>query len=124
MDYEVFLVSRIREEWVRTGNVTESIASGLQNTAKLITSAALLLIVVVGGFIFSSVTLVKMIGVGLVIAIIVDAIIVRGLLVPAAMKLLGRWAWWAPGPLARWWDRFGMKESGDARPEAPALPLR
>ncbi|WP_248924969.1 MMPL family transporter [Paenibacillus hamazuiensis] len=90
MDYEVFLLSRIREEWVRSGDPVESVALGVQRTAKIITSAALLLIVVVGGFVLSSVTLMKMIGVGLVIAIVVDATIVRGLLVPATMKLLGR----------------------------------
>jgi uncharacterized membrane protein YdfJ with MMPL/SSD domain len=113
MDYEVFLLSRIREEWDRSHDAVESVALGVQRTAKIITSAALLLLIVVGGFILSGITFMKMVGVGLVIAIIVDATIVRGLLVPATMRLLGKWAWWSPKPLARWWERYGVKE-GDS----------
>jgi RND superfamily putative drug exporter len=113
MDYEMFMLSRIREEWNRSRDPIESVAIGVQRTAKMITSAALLLLVVVGGFILSGITFMKMVGVGLVIAIIVDATIVRGLLVPATMRLLGKWAWWSPKPLARWWERFGVKE-GDS----------
>ncbi|UUZ96289.1 MMPL family transporter [Paenibacillus sp. P25] len=123
MDYEVFLLSRVREEWVRSGDPVESVALGVQRTAKIITSAALLLVIVVGGFILSNVTLMKMIGVGLVIAIVVDATIVRGLLVPASMRLLGRWAWWAPKPLAAWWDRYGMKEGEETAPRSPSYPI-
>lgn len=111
MDYEVFLLSRVREEWEATGDPVESMAIGLQRTAKIITSAALLLVVVVGGFTASSILFMKMIGVGLVIAVVVDATVVRGLLVPATMALLGTWAWWAPAPLARWWSRYGFRES-------------
>jgi RND superfamily putative drug exporter len=120
MDYEVFLLSRVREHYARTGDTAESMAVGLQRTAKIITSAALLLVVVTGGFVLSQVTLMKMIGVGLVIAIVVDATIVRGLLVPATMRLLGRWAWWAPAPMARWWRRHGIRE--DDEPDPVALP--
>ncbi|MER7477647.1 MMPL family transporter [Streptomyces sp. NPDC126510] len=116
MDYEVFLLSRVREEWERSGDPIESVALGVQHTAKIITSAALLLVVVVGGFMTSSILFMKMIGVGLVIAVIVDATIVRGLLVPATMALLGKWAWWAPAPLARWWSRHGLRESGSDGP--------
>ena len=110
MDYEVFLLSRIREQWMLTGDPVESVAVGLQRTAKIITSAALLVVVVVGGFTVSGVTFMKMAGIGLVIAVVVDATIVRSLLVPATMRLLGRYAWWAPRPLARLWDRFGVRE--------------
>ncbi|MFF4622202.1 MMPL family transporter [Nonomuraea jabiensis] len=121
LDYEVFLVSRIREEWDRTQDSAESVAVGTHRSAGVISSAALLLIVVVGGFALGEVTLMKMIGVGLVIAIAVDATIVRGLLVPATMRLLGRWAWWAPAPLARWWARHGLRENGDpSRAPEPA----
>jgi uncharacterized membrane protein YdfJ with MMPL/SSD domain len=120
MDYEVFLLSRVKEEYDRTGDVAESMAIGLQRTAKVITSAALLVAVVVGGFILSGVTFMKMAGVGLVIAVIVDATIVRGLLVPATMRLLGRWAWWSPAPLARWWKRHGVTESARPLPAEPA----
>jgi RND superfamily putative drug exporter len=93
-------------------------ALGLQRTAKIITSAALLLVVVTDGFVLSQVTLMKMIGVGLVIAIVVDATIVRGLLVPATMRLLGKWAWWAPAPMARWWRRHGIREDDEPDPVA------
>ncbi|KIL38078.1 membrane protein [Gordoniibacillus kamchatkensis] len=110
MDYEVFLLSRVREEWVRSGDPVESVALGVQRTAGIITSAALLLIVVVGGFMTSGITFMKMIGVGLVVAIVVDATIVRGLLVPATMRLLGKRAWWSPAALAGWWERYGIKE--------------
>ncbi|ANP48279.1 RND superfamily putative drug exporter [Streptomyces griseochromogenes] len=111
MDYEVFLLSRVREEWEVSGDPVESMALGLQRTARIITSAALLLVVVVGGFMTSSILFMKMIGVGLVIAVVVDATVVRGLLVPATMALLGKRAWWAPAPLARWWSRYGLRES-------------
>ncbi|WP_026877747.1 MMPL family transporter [Jiangella gansuensis] len=116
MDYEVFLVSRIREQWDRTGDHVESIATGVQKTAKIITAAALLLVIVVGAFATSGVTFIKMVGVGLVVAIIVDATIVRALLVPATMRLLGTRCWWAPGPLRRWWDRHGLREYDAAEP--------
>jgi RND superfamily putative drug exporter len=112
LDYEVFLVSRIREEWDRTGDSAESVAVGVQRSAGVISSAALLLLVVVGGFALGDTTLMKMIGIGLLIAIGVDATIVRGLLVPATMRLLGRRAWWAPAPLARWWSRHGAHGGG------------
>ncbi|MFF4992604.1 MMPL family transporter [Streptosporangium saharense] len=114
MDYEVFLLSRIREEMERTGDPVESIALGVQHTARIITSAALLLVVVVGGFVISGITFMKMAGVGLLIAVIVDVTIVRGLLVPATMRLLGRAAWWAPAPLRRVWEKFGVREVSDA----------
>lgn len=110
MDYEMFLLSRIREEWSRSGDVVESVAMGVQRTAKIVTSAALLLLVVVGGFVLSNISFMKMVGVGLIIAIVVDATLVRGLLVPATMRLLGKWAWWSPAPLAKWWERHGIKE--------------
>ena len=113
MDYEVFLLSRIREEYDRTGDNTRAVALGLQRTGGIITSAALLLIIVVGAFATSGIVFVKMIGVGLVIAILIDATVVRALLVPATMRLLGRANWWAPGPLARWWQRYGFRESDD-----------
>ncbi|WP_256104948.1 MMPL family transporter [Streptomyces sp. ODS05-4] len=127
MDYEVFLLSRVREEWEKGGDPIESVALGVQRTAKIITSAALLLVVVVGGFMTSSILFMKMIGVGLVIAVVVDATIVRALLVPATMALLGRWAWWAPEPLARWWSRHGLRESApDAlgAPDGPGGPAQ
>jgi len=113
MDYEVFLLSRIREQWDRTGDNTLAVAGGLQRSGKIITSAAVLLIVVIGAFATSGIVFIKMIGVGMIIVIVVDAAIVRTLLVPATMRLLGSWNWWAPGPLARFWARHGIRESGD-----------
>lgn len=103
MDYEVFLVARIREELDRTGDLRAATAAGMQNTARIITTAAGLLIVVTGGFIFSEITVMKVIGVGLVLAVLVDVTLVRGLLFPATIRLIGPRIWWAPGPLARWW---------------------
>ena len=118
MDYEVFLLSRVREQWDRTGDNTAAVATGLQRTGRIITSAALLLVVVIGAFSTSGIVFIKMIGIGMIIAIVVDATIVRALLVPATMRLLGRWNWWAPRPLARIWDRHRLRE-GDAVLELP-----
>ncbi|GAA0800945.1 MMPL family transporter [Spirilliplanes yamanashiensis] len=119
-DYEVFLLSRVREEWDRTGDNTSAVATGLQRTGRIITAAALLLIVVVAGFATGGVTVIKTIGVGMIVAIIVDATLVRALLVPATMRLLGRWNWWAPGPLARVYRRYGISESEPAPRREPA----
>ncbi len=100
MDYEVFLLSRIREEWDRTHDNTTAVALGLQRTGRIITSAALLLAVVIGGFATSGIVFLKMIGVGMLVAVLLDATVVRALLVPATMRLLGTANWWAPAPLA------------------------
>jgi uncharacterized membrane protein YdfJ with MMPL/SSD domain len=120
MDYEVFLLSRVREQWDRTGDNTTAVATGLQRTGGIITSAALLLVIVIGAFSTSGITFIKMIGVGMVIMLLLDATVVRALLVPATMRLLGRSNWWAPSPLARFWDRYGHREHG--HPPAPAGP--
>jgi uncharacterized membrane protein YdfJ with MMPL/SSD domain len=117
-DYEVFLLSRVREEYDATGDNTRAVATGLQRTGRLITSAALLLIVVVVGFATGEIAFVKLIGIGMIVAILVDATLVRALLVPATMRLLGDWNWWVPGPLARVYRRYGLGES--PAPPAPA----
>lgn len=120
MDYEVFLLSRIREQWDR-GNATGrgdndlAVATGVQKTGRIITSAAVLLAVVIGAFATSGIVFMKMLGIGMLVALLVDATVVRALLVPATMKLLGRWNWWAPAPMARWWSRYGFRET-----DAPA----
>jgi len=111
MDYEVFLLSRIREEWDATGDNTVAVANGLQRTGAIITSAALLLVIVIGAFATSGITFIKIIGVGMIVAIIVDATVVRALLVPATMRLLGNANWWAPAPLKRVYARYGIKEA-------------
>ncbi|GHO42565.1 MMPL family transporter [Ktedonospora formicarum] len=97
MDYEVFLLSRIREEWLHTHNNRQAVALGLEKTGSVITNAALLFIVVTVSFTFTTLTVTKEIGVGMTAAVLVDATIVRSLLVPATMRLLGRWNWWLPG---------------------------
>jgi trehalose monomycolate/heme transporter len=112
-DYEVFLLSRIREEWDRGADNTTAVAKGLQYTGQIITSAALLLIVVVIGFAAGDIAFLKLIGIGMVVAIAVDATLVRALLVPASMRLLGRWNWWAPGPLRRLYRRYGIRETAE-----------
>ena len=125
MDYEVFLLSRIRERYDTTGDNTEAVASGLQRTGGVITSAALLLVIVVGAFSASGITFIKLMGVGMIVALIVDATIIRVMLVPATMRLLGRANWWAPGPLRGLYARYGIRE-GDGDPAArqprPSLP--
>ncbi len=97
MDYEVFLLSRIREEWERSKNNRLAVARGLERTGGVITSAALLFIIVTGAFTFTRTIVTKEIGLGMTIAVLVDATIIRSLLVPAAMRLMGRWNWWLPG---------------------------
>ncbi len=119
MDYEVFLLSRIREEWDSSHDNRQAVSRGLQRTGRIITSAALLFVVVVGAFATSGIVFIAMIGVGLTVAVLVDATLVRALLVPATMTLLGRWNWYAPAPLQRWWQRHGIREG---EPEL-ALPV-
>ena len=121
MDYEVFLLSRIRERYDQTGDNTAAVASGLQRTGGLITSLALLLIIVVGAFSASGITFIKLMGVGMIVALLVDATIIRVLLVPATMRLLGRANWWAPRPLRRLYARYGIRE--EIRPERAGVPV-
>jgi RND superfamily putative drug exporter len=121
-DYEVFLLSRMREEWDRTGDNVAAVAGGLQRTGRIITSAALLLVIVVGGFATGQILFIKMIGFGMIVAIIVDATIVRALLVPATMRVLGRVNWWLPRPLERFYRRYGIKESETPAPVLEPVP--
>jgi uncharacterized membrane protein YdfJ with MMPL/SSD domain len=97
MDYEVFLLSRIREEWLRTRNNRYAVARGLEKTGGVITNAALLFVIVTGAFTFTRVIITKETGLGMTAAVLIDATIIRSLLVPATMRLLGRWNWWLPG---------------------------
>ena len=118
MDYEVFLLSRIKEVHDETGDNDLAVAVGLQRSGRIITSAALLIVVVFAGFAAGEVLAIKQLGVGLAIAVIVDATLVRTLLVPATMKLLGERNWWAPAPLRRFHDRYGLHEA----PSSPMVP--
>ncbi|GAA1138048.1 MULTISPECIES: MMPL family transporter [Streptomyces violaceusniger group] len=122
MDYGVFLLSRIKEEYDRTGDHQAAVEFGLRRTGGLITAAALILAVVMVGIGTSRVTNTKMLGLGIALAVLMDAMVVRGLLVPAVMKLTGRATWWAPGPLRRLHTRFGLNEgeSTDAATDGDA----
>ena len=117
MDYEVFLLSRVKEEYDRSGDNTQAVAKGLQHTGRIITSAALLFIVVTGAFATADIVIIKSLGVGMAVAVALDATIVRALLVPATMRLMGRYNWWAPRPLKWLWERFGLKDL-----EGPSAP--
>ncbi|MET0323883.1 MAG: MMPL family transporter, partial [Ilumatobacteraceae bacterium] len=114
MDYEVFLLARIKEAWDETGDNDVAIATGLDRTGRIITSAAALLIIVFAGFAAGELVLIKQLGVGMAVAVIVDVTIVRTLLVPATMTLMGRWNWWSPAPLRRLHARFGLDETDQA----------
>jgi RND superfamily putative drug exporter len=118
MDYEVLLLSRMQEAYRRHRDNTEAVAEGLSRTARVITGAAVIMVTVFAAFALADTVTIKSIGVGMAIAVLIDATIVRMLLVPATMRLLGDWNWWAPGPLGRFADRLGFShvedESGDA----------
>jgi RND superfamily putative drug exporter len=102
MDYEVFLLSRVREEYVRTGDNRRAVADGLANTARVITAAAAIMVTVFGAFVMEDAVFLKLAGLGLATAVFVDATVVRMVLVPATMELLGDRNWWLP----RWLDRL------------------
>jgi putative drug exporter of the RND superfamily len=102
MDYEVFLLSRMKEVYDRTGNNREAVAHGLERSGRIVTSAALVVVVVAGSFAFADIVLIKALGLGVAIAVALDATVVRALLVPATMRLLGDWNWWIPRRLERW----------------------
>jgi uncharacterized membrane protein YdfJ with MMPL/SSD domain len=113
MDYEVLLLSRIQEAYRRTHDNTAAVAEGLARTAGVITGAALIMVSVFASFALADTITIKSIGVGMAIAVLLDATIVRVLLVPATMRLLGHWNWWAPGPLQRFADRLGFDHVED-----------
>lgn len=127
MDYEVFLLARIRENWLALraagGNTARvdndaAVALGLARTGRVITAAALVMSISFAALIAAEVSFMRMFGVGLTLAVLVDATLVRMVLVPAFMHVLGGWNWWAPKPLARLHDRFGISESGEPEPES------
>ncbi|MHB8464386.1 MAG: MMPL family transporter [Acidimicrobiales bacterium] len=120
MDYEVFLLSRIKEEHDGGADTGASVAAGLEHTGRIVTAAAALLAVVFVAFATSHITFIKLFGLGLALAVLMDATLIRGTLVPAFMRLAGNANWWAPGPLRRFHDRFGISESAPQEP--PAAP--
>ena len=113
MDYEVFMLARIKEAYDATGDNDHAVAVGLQRSGRIITSAALLIVIVFAGFATGEIVAMKQLGLGLALAVVIDATVVRTLLVPATMKLMGRWNWWAPEPLARLHRRIGLREGTD-----------
>ena len=119
MDYELFILARMRETWLRTGDEREAVVTGLRRSGRVVSCAALLLAVVFGAFMTGGFAPILQIGLGLTLAVLIDATLVRMLLVPATMALLGRRAWWAPERLRRAHDRFGLHE--EAPPSEPEL---
>ncbi|MEE1765967.1 MMPL family transporter [Streptomyces sp. SP18BB07] len=122
MDYGVFLLSRIKEEYDHTGDHTASVRFGLQRTGGLITAAAVILAVVMIAIGTSRVTNTKMLGLGIALAVLMDAMVIRSLLVPAVMRLTGRATWWAPPPLRRFHNRFGLTEAAPPTPTPEPQP--
>jgi putative drug exporter of the RND superfamily len=118
MDYEVFLLSRVREEYVRTGDNRRAVADGLANTARVITAAAAIMVTVFGAFVMEDAVFLKLAGIGLATAVFVDATVVRMVLVPATMELLGDRNWWLP----RWLDRLLPRVDVEGEASAPVPP--
>jgi RND superfamily putative drug exporter len=117
-DYSVFLLSRIKEARDGGASETASVAIGLERTGRIVTAAALLFAIAIGAFATSEIIFVKQNGIGTALAVLLDAMLVRALLVPSLMELLGRWNWWAPRPLRRLHDRIGIGETTTGEPQA------
>jgi uncharacterized membrane protein YdfJ with MMPL/SSD domain len=113
-DYAVFLLSRIKEARDNGASDSEAVAIGLERTGRIVTAAALLFAVAIGAFATSEIIFIKQNGVGTALAVLIDASIIRALLVPSLMELLGKWNWWAPAPLRRVYERFGISEASTA----------
>jgi uncharacterized membrane protein YdfJ with MMPL/SSD domain len=125
-DYGVFLLTRIKEGRDEGLSNDDAVAIGLQRTGQIITAAAMLFVIAIGAFATSKIIFIKEVGIGTAAAVIIDATLVRALLVPSLMKLLGEWNWWAPGPLRRLHDRLGISEAAPELPpdyqSSPATP--
>ena len=124
IDYEVFLLSRIKEDYDESGDTNDAVAHGLQRSGRIITSAAFLVMIVFLGFAAGQTLSVKEFGLALAIAVAVDATLVRCVLVPASMTLLGHANWWAPSPLRRLHNRIGLHEAPAQRCPATSMPTR
>jgi len=114
MDYEVFLLARVKESWDETHDNTTSVALGLARTGRVITSAALIMVVVFGSFLFTDLIYIKVYGLGLALAIFIDAAIIRVFLAPVLMRVMGKWNWWAPAFLVRLWTPRGRNSDKDS----------
>src|SRR5207302_5378232 len=111
MDYEVLLLSRVQEEYLKGGDNTHAVAMGLERSGRLITGAAAIMVGVFAAFALADIVIIKAIGLGMALAVAIDATLVRALVVPATMRLLGDLNWWAPRPLARLQRRIGLAEA-------------
>jgi RND superfamily putative drug exporter len=123
-DYGVFLLSRIKEARDAGAGESESVAIGLERTGRIVTAAALLFAVAIGAFATSKLVFIKELGLGTALAVLIDASIIRALLVPSLMELLGKWNWWAPAPLRRLHDRVGLDEGGLPAPRPEPVSVR
>jgi RND superfamily putative drug exporter len=127
MDYEVFLVSRIREFWLASGKSRAdndaSVALGIARTGRIITAAALIMSISFAALIFAHISVLRLFGLGLTLAVMVDATLVRMVLVPAFMHVMGRWNWWAPGWLTALHRRLGLNDGHSPAPPPPAEPV-
>jgi uncharacterized membrane protein YdfJ with MMPL/SSD domain len=121
-DYGVFLLSRIKEARDHGAGDAQAVAMGIERTGRIVSAAAVLFAVAIGAFATSQLVFIKELGIGAALAVLIDASVIRALLVPALMKLLGRWNWWAPAPLRRLHERIGLSE-GEAVVRAPAAPV-
>jgi RND superfamily putative drug exporter len=115
-DYAVFLISRIKEAHDSGTRNSRAVAIGLERTGRIVTAAALLFSVAIGAFVTSHLIFIKELGLGIALAVLIDAFVIRGLLVPSLMALLGKWNWWAPGPLRRLYERNSGTSQGQGRP--------
>jgi RND superfamily putative drug exporter len=122
MDYEVFLLSRIKEEHDRTGDTVAAVAVGLERSGRIVTAAAALLAIVFAAFATSRVSFLQLFGVGTALAVVVDATLIRALLVPAFMRLAGQANWWAPARLRRLHRRVGLREGTRLAAREAAVP--
>jgi RND superfamily putative drug exporter len=118
-DYAVFLLSRIKEARDAGASNSESVAIGLERTGRIVTAAALLFSIAIGAFAISKIIFIKENGIGTALAVLIDASIIRALLVPSLMELLGKWNWWAPAPLRRLHARIGLSEPSAFETPAP-----
>ena len=115
MDYEIFLLSRMHEEWERRHDPAGAIREGLATTGRVVTAAAAIMIVVFGAFLVSPDRMLKQFGLGLSVAIFIDAVVIRCLILPAVMQLLGRAAWWLPRPITRVLPRIALEPGNPSR---------
>jgi RND superfamily putative drug exporter len=110
-DYGVFLLARIKEAHERGYSNTDAVSAGIERTGRIVTAAALLFCVAFGAFVTSEIIILKILGLGTALAVLIDATIIRALLVPSLLQVLGRWTWWAPTPLRRLHARIGLSEA-------------